>query len=205
MLGVKCSATDCTSGFDWLANGLMDLIYLNDGEAYGPAIIKPTPIAINAINRNRVFRNCCCDFPILLKKKAPTKNIVPPIMAMPGSPNVNEIPGLGKAVALTRVNTVNAIATYIGIVRSFLKKGSAIKNSATGMLKYWLPPHAPLARPSIKPPATAFGRAYLISLCLIAEMKRYMASKPKKRPNGSDLNHPRFPLWMMAGLNANKS
>ena len=65
-----------------------------------------------------------------------------------------------------------------------------------------MPPQEPLARPSINPPAIAFAIAYLISLCLIADMNKYIASMPKKRPNGSDLNHPRLPLWMMAGLNA---
>ena len=28
---------------------------------------------------------------------------------------------------------------------------------------------------------------------------------PKNRPNGSDLNHPRLPLWIIAGLNAQNS
>jgi hypothetical protein len=45
----------------------------------------------------------------------------------------------------------------------------------------------------------------LISLCFIAEINRYSASKPKNNPRGSDLNHPKFPLCMIAGLNANKS
>src|SRR5919198_3555813 len=67
-----------------------------------------------------------------------------------------------------------------------------------------MPPQEPLARPSINPPAIAFAIAYLISLCLIADMNKYIASIPRNRPNGSDLNHPRLPLWMMAGLNAIK-
>ena len=38
--------------------------------------------------------------------------------------------------AVISVNIVNAIATYMGMVKSLLKKGSAIKNSDMGMLKY---------------------------------------------------------------------
>src|ERR671918_408639 len=53
-----------------------------------------------------------------------------------------------------------------------------------------MPPQEPLARPSINPPAIAFAIAYLISLCLIADMNKYIAVIPKKRPNGSDLKHP---------------
>jgi hypothetical protein len=64
------------------------------------------------------------------------KNTVPPIKAIPGRPNTKEIPGLGKAPALTRANTVNAIATYVGIFVSLLKKGRAIRNNEIGMLKY---------------------------------------------------------------------
>ena len=55
---------------------------------------------------------------------------------MPGRPNTKEIPGLGKAPALTRANTVNAIATYVGFFVSLLKKGRAIRNNEIGMLNY---------------------------------------------------------------------
>jgi hypothetical protein len=55
---------------------------------------------------------------------------------MPGRPSTNDTPGRGNAAAVTSVNAVNAIATYMGMVKSLLKKGSAIKNSDIGMLKY---------------------------------------------------------------------
>jgi hypothetical protein len=61
---------------------------------------------------------------------------VPPIRAIPGKPNTNEIPGLGKAPADIKANIVNVIATYVGIRVSFLKNGSAIKNNEIGILKY---------------------------------------------------------------------
>ena len=57
-------------------------------------------------------------------------------MAIPGRPRTKEIPGLGKAMALIIANIVNAIATYIGIVKSLLKNGRATKNNPIGMLKY---------------------------------------------------------------------
>ena len=93
-------------------------------------------------------------------------------MAIPGRPSTKEIPGLGNAMALIIANIVNAIATYMGIVRSLLKNGRATKNNATGMLKYWIPPHEAFASPRIRPPATALGMAYLICLCFIAEMNK---------------------------------
>src|SRR5207247_2593478 len=82
---------------------------------------------------------------------------------------------------------------------------SAIKNNEIGILKYWIPPHDAFPSPSTSPPTTAFGIAYLISLCLMAEIKRYIASKPKNNPRGSDLNHPRLPLWIIAGETANNN
>ena len=98
--------------------------------------------------------------------------MVPPIRAIPGRPITKEIPGLGKLPALIRANTVNVIATKLAIRVSFLKKGRTIKNSDIGMLKYCIPPHDAFASPSRSPPIAAFGRAYLISLCLIAERNR---------------------------------
>ena len=64
-----------------------------------------------------------------LTKVAITKKAVPAIIAKPGRPSTNDIPGRGNAFALIRVSAVNAIAIYIGMVKSLLKKGSAIKNS----------------------------------------------------------------------------
>jgi len=106
------------------------------------------------------------------RKFAIIKNTVLPIKAIPGNPVTKEIPGLGNPPALIKANTVNAIATYIGICVSLLKNGRAIKNKESGMLKYWIPPHDAFASPSIMPPANAFGIAYLTSLCFIAERNR---------------------------------
>jgi hypothetical protein len=46
---------------------------------------------------------------------AMAKNMVPPINAIPGSPNTKDIPGLGKAPALSNAAIVKAIATRMGI------------------------------------------------------------------------------------------
>ena len=65
-----------------------------------------------------------------------TRNIVPPIRAIPGSPNTNERPGLGDSPAAIIAATVNKTATIKGVLKSFLKKVTAKKNNEIGMLKY---------------------------------------------------------------------
>jgi hypothetical protein len=64
------------------------------------------------------------------------KNTVPPINAIPGSPNTNDMPGLGKAPALSSAVIVKVIATYTGILFSRWIKARHIKNNEIGMLKY---------------------------------------------------------------------
>ena len=58
-----------------------------------------------------------------------------------------------------------------GIVRSFLKNVTVIKNNDIGMLKYCTPPHEAFAKPSMSPPATAFIIA-MPGLFLIDEINR---------------------------------
>jgi hypothetical protein len=53
------------------------------------------------------------------------KNIVPPMRAIPGSPNTNERPGLGDKPADSMAATVNKIATIKGTLISFRKKVTA--------------------------------------------------------------------------------
>ena len=64
------------------------------------------------------------------------KNIVPPMRAIPGSPNTNERPGLGDRPADNTVAAVNKIATIKGTLISFRKKVTAKKNNEIGILKY---------------------------------------------------------------------
>ncbi len=56
-----------------------------------------------------------------------------------------------------------------------------------------------------KPPPIAFKIARRISLCFNALSKRYIASRERNSPRGSDLNHPRFPRRIIAGETAKKS
>src|SRR5919198_3121786 len=96
----------------------------------------PPPTTRNAAKRKSVLRISVLGWLIFFKKFAIHKNIVPPIKAIPGKPNTNEIPGLGKAPAVIRANIVNVIATYVGIRISLLKNGRAIRNNEIGILKY---------------------------------------------------------------------
>jgi len=64
------------------------------------------------------------------------RNIVPPMRAMPGSPNTNEIPGRGDNPADSSAAAVNKMATISGVFKSFLKKVTAKKNIEIGILKY---------------------------------------------------------------------
>lgn len=64
-----------------------------------------------------------------------------------------------------------------------------------------MPPHEALARPNNKPPTIAFIIA-ILGLCFIAEISKYKAKSAKNRPRGSDLNHPKLPRWIIAGVKA---
>ena len=103
--------------------------------------------------------------------KETAKKIVAPIIDIPGNPVTNESPGRGNAPAHNKVAAVNAIATMRGVLRSFLKNVTAIKNIDIGMLKYCMPPHEAFAKPRKSPPATAFKTA-IPGRCFRAEMKR---------------------------------
>ena len=87
------------------------------------------------------------------------KNIVAPIIDIPGNPVTNESPGRGNAPAHNKVAAVKAIATTRGVLRSFLKNVTAMKKIDIGILKYWMPPHEAFAKPRKSPPATAFKTA----------------------------------------------
>src|SRR4029079_8124614 len=113
----------------------------------------------------------------------------------------NEIPGLGDNPADSSAAAVNKMATISGVFKSFLKKVTAKKNMEIGILKYWMPPHEALARPNNKPPTIAFIIA-ILGLCFIAEISKYKAKSAKNRPSGSDLNHPKLPRWIIAGVKA---
>ena len=64
------------------------------------------------------------------------KNIVPPMRAMPGSPNTKDRPGLGDIPAANTAATVNTMATIKGTLISFRMKVTAKKNNEIGILKY---------------------------------------------------------------------
>jgi hypothetical protein len=121
---------------------------------------------------------------------------------MPGRPKMKEIPGLGKAAVHNMVNVVKMMAAYTSIFVSFLKNGTRTKSNEIGILKYCAPPHDAFASPSIRPPTATFGIVIFSSFCLKEEINKYRDIRPKNSPRGSDLNHPRFPLWIIAGLNA---
>ena len=120
------------------------------------------------------------------------KNIVPPMRAIPGSPNTKESPGLGKEPADNSVATVNTIATIKGILISFRKKVTAKKNNEIGILKYCIPPQEAFARPNSNPPTNALAMA-TFCLCFNAEISKYRPRSARNKPRGSDLNHPKFP------------
>src|SRR5215216_4748621 len=149
---------------------------------------------MNTIKRKSVFRVSVLDRINLFNTFEKIRNKAPPIKAIPDSPKIKEIPILGNTAALTIVNPTNNTAAYIGRYVSFLRNGSTKKNKEMGILKYCTPPHEAFASPRRRPPNTAFGTRYFISLCLIADRNKYTASKPRSSPSGSDLNHPRLPL-----------
>jgi hypothetical protein len=94
------------------------------------------PIAKKAPSKIQLFLRKVFDELNFLTIDDIIKNIVPPMRAIPGSPNTNERPGLGDKPADSMVATVNKIATIKGTLISFRKKVTAKKYNEIGILKY---------------------------------------------------------------------
>jgi len=94
------------------------------------------PIAKKAPSKIQLFLRKVFDELNFLTIDDIIKNIVPPMRAIPGSPNTNERPGLGDKPADNMAATVNKIATIKGTLISFRKKVTAKKYNEIGILKY---------------------------------------------------------------------
>jgi hypothetical protein len=110
--------------------------YLNEDPTKVPDRIIPMVIAKKAPIKIQLFLTKVFDELNFLTIDDTIKNIVPPMRAIPGSPNTNERPGLGNKPADNSVATVNKTATINGILISVRKKVTAKKNNEIGILKY---------------------------------------------------------------------
>ncbi len=77
---------------------------------------------------------------------------------------------------------------------SVLKNGNAIKKSAIGIIKNWLPPQAEIENTVKIPAPISFVNATFLFCEFIPLNSKYIVKRLKKSPNGSDLNHPIGPL-----------
>ena len=144
----------------------MALRYLKEGVLYKPPAIIPTPKIINIPKIIKVFLNAFFSELFLLTNVATNKNPVLTINKIPGSPNTNDGPGLGKTNAVDKIDAVNKTDTSRGFLRLLVRNASTKIKMAIGITKYSPPPHDASARPIINPLNIALGikNSYFFSL-----------------------------------------